>query len=182
MGAERSSGRAAWAPPGAGNASAKAAKATIKKACDFDMMPRSSLRRDPASARRHLQKLLLHCSRSLGVDVTGRRMSYLGEFEQLILFALLRLGDHAYGVAIREVIEERTGKAVSAGAIYTTLARLEERGLVRARTESPQGRMGRPRKYYRLRREGARALQESYATIQSMAGGLIPKLTELVEG
>jgi DNA-binding PadR family transcriptional regulator len=109
-------------------------------------------------------------------------MGYLGEFEQLILFALLQLGDDAYGVAIRELIEERTGKAVSAGAIYTALGRLEERGLVRSRAEAPgQGRMGRPRKYYRLRREGARALRESYATIQSMAGGLIPKLTELLE-
>lgn len=110
-------------------------------------------------------------------------MGYLGEFEQLILFALLQLGDDAYGVAIRELIEERTGKVVSAGAIYTALGRLEERGLVRSRAEGPrQGRMGRPRKYYRLRREGARALKESYATIQSMAGGLIPKLTKLVEG
>ena len=60
-------------------------------------------------------------------------MGYLGEFEQLILFALLQLGDEAYGVAIREVIEERTGKTLSAGAIYTALGRLEERGLVRSR-------------------------------------------------
>jgi DNA-binding PadR family transcriptional regulator len=110
-------------------------------------------------------------------------MSYLGEFEQLILFALLQLGDDAYGVAIRELIEERTGKTVSAGAIYTALGRMEERGLVRSRVEAAsKGRMGRPRKYYALRREGARALRESYATIQSMAGGLIPKLTKLVEG
>ncbi|MGH7578416.1 MAG: PadR family transcriptional regulator [Longimicrobiales bacterium] len=110
-------------------------------------------------------------------------MGYLGEFEQLILFALLQLGDDAYGVTIREVIEERTGKVVSAGAIYTALGRLEERGLVRSRGDvARKGRMGRPRKYYRLRREGARALKASYATIQSMAGGLIPKLTKLVEG
>lgn len=110
-------------------------------------------------------------------------MSYLGEFEQMILFALLQLGEDGYGVAIREVIEERTGRVISAGAIYTALGRLEERGFVRSRAEAAQkGRMGRPRKYYRLRPEGARALKESYATIQSMAGGLIPKLTELAEG
>jgi PadR family transcriptional regulator PadR len=109
-------------------------------------------------------------------------MSYLGEFEQLILFALLQLGDDAYGVAVRELIEERTGRAVSAGAIYTALGRLEERGLVRSRTEAPEGRMGRPRTYYELRREGARALKESYSTIQSMSGGVIPKLTKLAEG
>ncbi len=109
-------------------------------------------------------------------------MGYLGEFEQLILFALLQLGDEAYGVTIRETIEERTGRVVSAGAIYTALGRLEDRGMVVSRRESPQGRAGRPRKYYGLRPEGARALKDSYATIQSMAGGLIPKLTELAEG
>jgi PadR family transcriptional regulator PadR len=110
-------------------------------------------------------------------------MGYLGEFEQLILFALLQLGDDAYGVTIREAIEERTGKAISAGAIYTALGRLEERGLVRSQTEtSVEGRMGRPRKFYRLRPDGARALKDSYATIQAMAGGLIPKLNRLAEG
>ena len=109
-------------------------------------------------------------------------MRYLGEFEQLILFALLRLGEDAYGVAIRELIEERTGKAVSAGAIYTALGRLEERGLVRSSAAAArETRMGRPRKYYQLRPEGARALRESYTTIQSMAGGMLPKLTRMVE-
>lgn len=109
-------------------------------------------------------------------------MGYLGEFEQLILFSVLQLGDDAYGVTIRETIEERTGRAVSAGAIYTALGRLEDRGMVVSRKEAPKGRAGRPRKYYALRAEGARALKESYSTIQSMAGGLIPKLTELAEG
>ena len=108
-------------------------------------------------------------------------MGSLGEFEQLILFALLQLGDDAYGVSIRETIEERTGRTVSAGAIYTTLGRLEERGLVTGRNESPQGRAGRPRKYYRLRPDGARALRDSYAVIQSMAGGVLPALDELAE-
>jgi DNA-binding PadR family transcriptional regulator len=109
-------------------------------------------------------------------------MGYLGEFEQLILFALLQLGDDAYGVTIRGAIEERTGRAVSAGAIYTALGRLEERGLIRSHGEPwVKGRMGRPRKYYRLRPDGARALKESYATVQAMAGGLIPKLNRLAE-
>jgi len=106
-------------------------------------------------------------------------LPYLGTFEQLILFSVLQLEGGAYGVSIRENIEERTGRTVSIGAIYTTLGRLEERGLVRSRTEEPQGRTGRPRKYYRLSREGARDLRESYATIQSMAGGLISELDRL---
>ncbi len=108
-------------------------------------------------------------------------MPYLGTFEQLILFSVLQLKDQAYGVSIRENIEERTGRPVSIGAIYTTLGRLEDRGLVRSRTEDPQGRTGRPRKYYALSPEGARELRESYASIESMAGGLIPELDGLAE-
>ena len=106
-------------------------------------------------------------------------MPYLGAFEQLILFSVLQLGGEAYGVSVRENIEERTRRTVSIGAIYTTLGRLEERGLVRSRMERPRGRTGRPRKYYTLSPEGARELRESYASIQSMAGGLIPELDRL---
>lgn len=108
-------------------------------------------------------------------------MNALGSFEQIILFAVLQLDGEAYGVSIRENIEERTGRTVSIGAIYTTLGRLEDRGLVRSRTEKPQGRTGRPRKYYRLSAEGARDLRESYATIKSMAGGLTSELDRLAE-
>ena len=109
-------------------------------------------------------------------------MGFLGEFEQLILFSVLQLGDEAYGVAIRETIEQRTGRAVSSGAIYTTLGRLEERGLVRSKVdERERGRVGRPRKYYELRPAGARALRDSYAAIQAMAGGLSSLLGELAE-
>jgi len=115
----------------------------------------------------------------LGPTSGEEAVGYLGEFEQLILFALLQLGDDAYGVAIREAIEERTGRAASVGAIYTALARLEDRAIVSSRKEPPKGRTGRPRKLYTLRPEGARALQDSYATIQSMAGGLIPRLKDL---
>jgi DNA-binding PadR family transcriptional regulator len=108
-------------------------------------------------------------------------MPYLGSFEQLILFSVLQLEDEAYGVSVRENIEERTGRTVSIGAIYTTLGRLEERGLVRSRTEEPQGRTGRPRKYYALSPEGARELRESYASIKSMAGGLTTELDRLAD-
>ena len=108
-------------------------------------------------------------------------MPYLGAFEQLILFSVLQLEEEAYGVSIRENIEERTGRTASIGAIYTTLGRLEERGLVRSRTEEPRGRTGRPRKYYTLTADGARNLRESYASLQSMAGGLTSRLDRLAE-
>ena len=109
-------------------------------------------------------------------------MGYLGEFEQLILFSVLNLRDGAYGLAIREDIEARTGKVVSSGAIYTALGRLEERGFVSSRSAAVSaGRAGRPRKYYALEPAGARALRSTWATMQAMAGGLIPRLNELAE-
>lgn len=109
-------------------------------------------------------------------------MGYLGEFEQLILFSVLHLGDEAYGVSIREMIEDRTGRSVSTGAIYTALGRLETRGMVASRTAPPEpGKPGRPKKYYRLRQEGARALKDAYSRIQAIAGSALPALIELAE-
>lgn len=109
-------------------------------------------------------------------------MGYLGEFEQLILFSVVKLGDDAYGGAIREAIEQRTGRVVSSGAINTALGRLAERHLVSARVGEPTaGRAGRPRKYYTITPAGARALRSSYATIRAMAGGLTAKLNQLAE-
>lgn len=109
-------------------------------------------------------------------------MDSLGSFEQLMLFAVLRLGDDAYGVTIRETLEERTGRAVSSGAIYTALARLEERGLVRSWVGEPTpGRAGRPPKYYRVEPKGARALLAAYQDIQSVAGGVVSDLASLAE-
>ena len=109
-------------------------------------------------------------------------MGHLGEFEQLILFSVLQLGDDAFGVSIREAIQEGTGREVSSGAIYTTLGRLEDRGLIASRVgESTPGRAGRPRKYYSLEPAGAKALLDSYAAIQAMAGDLVPQLRDLAE-
>lgn len=110
-------------------------------------------------------------------------MAYLGEFEQLVLFSVVQLDGDAYGVAIRENIEARTGRLVSSGAIYTTLGRLEDRGLVTAvKRDGSAGRQGRPRRYYTIEAAGARALMDSYTRIQAAAGGLIPRLAELADG
>ena len=109
-------------------------------------------------------------------------MSYLGAFEQLILFSVVELGDQAYGGAIRETIERRTGRVVSSGAINTALNRLAERNLVRSRVGDPTaGRVGRPRKYYAIKPAGARALRDSYSTIQAMAGDLISRVADLAD-
>jgi DNA-binding PadR family transcriptional regulator len=110
-------------------------------------------------------------------------MDSLGAFEQLLLFTVLRLDEAAYGVAIRETLEERTGRAFSAGAIYTALGRLEERGLVSSWIGDPTpGRAGRPPKYYRVEPAGARALLDAYASLQSVAGGVVQDLVALAEG
>ena len=110
-------------------------------------------------------------------------MSSLGEFEQLVLFAVLRLDQDASGVAIHDEIEARTGRDVSPGAIYTTLGRLEERGLVRSIVVTAAfARVGRPRKHYVVRPAGAKALRDAYDSIQALAFGLMPKLTELAKG
>jgi DNA-binding PadR family transcriptional regulator len=110
-------------------------------------------------------------------------MESLGAFEQLVLFSALRLGDGAYGVTIREMLEGRTGRVFSSGAIYTALARLEERALVSSWVgEATPGRAGRPPKYYRVEPEGARALLSSWSDLRSVADGVISELTALAKG
>lgn len=104
----------------------------------------------------------------------------LGEFEQLILLAVLRLRDDAYGVGIRRAIEEATGRSIAAGAVYTTLARLENRGLVNSTVgDTAPERSGQRRKYYRVEPDGAAALYRAYSDVQSLADGLIPELMSL---
>ena len=97
----------------------------------------------------------------------------LGDFEKMILFALFRLGEDAYGVTIRQEIEERTGKVSSIGSVYTALHRMEKRGLVIARMgESTPERGGRRKKYYRITVAGSDALNASYEALRRMAEGV----------
>jgi PadR family transcriptional regulator PadR len=106
--------------------------------------------------------------------------SHLGEFEQLILFALVSLGDDAYGVSIRREIESRAGRAVSTGAVYTALERLEGRGYVASWVGEPTPqRGGRRKKHYRIEPNGAAALSRAYQTLRRMADGLAGRLAEL---
>lgn len=109
--------------------------------------------------------------------------TYLGEFEQLVLFAILSLRDNAYGVTIREEIHSRTGVDAAAGAVYTTLGRLEARGFVSSRIGEPTPeRAGRRRKYYTLKPAGATALLRTYSVVRQMADGLLPELGGLASG
>ena len=107
----------------------------------------------------------------------------LGEFEQLILFALVELDNDAYGASIGRAIERRTGRQISAGAIYTALDRLAARGLVTSEVGDPTPeRGGRRRKYYRLEPGGAVALSRSVDVIRTMSEGLLPRLEALSGG
>jgi len=101
----------------------------------------------------------------------------IGDFEQRILFALIHLGADAYGVTIRRDIEARTGRAVSAGALYTALDRLETRGLVSSRLGEPTPERGGKRKrLYTVQPAGERALAEVYESLRLMANGLSARL------
>lgn len=98
---------------------------------------------------------------------------YLAEFELYLLLAIARLGEEAYGVTIRREIEGRTGRPVSIGAVYATLGRLEDKGLVDFRESDPlpvQG--GRSRKYFNLTTAGKEALRHSTAMLSRMMEGL----------
>lgn len=108
----------------------------------------------------------------------------LGEFEQLLLFALVGLPeDQAYGVPIRDEIEQRTGRSISAGAVYTALDRLEDKGLVASRVGAPTAlRGGRRKRFYRLTAAGITALDGAVRTFQDMSRGLQGRLASLRAG
>jgi DNA-binding PadR family transcriptional regulator len=100
-------------------------------------------------------------------------MPTIGDFEQLILLALLRLGPGAYGVSIRRDIEARTGRTISTGALYTALKRLEQRGFVSSRLGEPTAaRGGKRKRIYDLRSAGEQAVARSYESLRQMASGL----------
>jgi PadR family transcriptional regulator PadR len=97
----------------------------------------------------------------------------LGVFEQLILMALVRLKDRAYGVTVRREVEDRTGRSISMGAIYATLDRLERKGYVSSfQGEPTPERGGRAKRYFRIERTGTVALQQSLLTVRKMSKGL----------
>jgi DNA-binding PadR family transcriptional regulator len=108
-------------------------------------------------------------SKKHGADVAV----HLGELEQLVLLALVRLGDDAYGVAVQREIASRAGRHPSFATIYTTLSRLEDKGLIESRLgESSPERGGRRKKYFVMRAAGRRALRASLEAVRGMTRGL----------
>jgi len=98
---------------------------------------------------------------------------YLGEFEYSVLLAVLQLGDGAYPVPIRELIESRTGRTVARGALYTALERLESKGCVRsALRDATDDRGGRPRRYFTVSAAGLSAMRATHAGLRNLVTGL----------
>ena len=101
------------------------------------------------------------------------RVQNLGEFEQIALLAILRLADHAYGVSIRAEISKRTGRDIAPGALYTTLERLEAKGLLSSRVGDPTPeRGGRAKRYYKLSGAGVRAIARAERAFRRLLDGL----------
>lgn len=102
----------------------------------------------------------------------------LGEFEQVVILAILRLDENAYGVSISREIEECTERRPSPGALYTTLDRLEDRGLLTSKFGDPTPeRGGRAKRYFRVTKEGidaVTAVQRGYRRL--MNGVRLPGL------
>ena len=97
----------------------------------------------------------------------------LGEFEYLMLTAVARLGDGAYGVAIRQEIEDATGRPCSLGALYTTIDRLEQKGLVKTSMGDPTPqRGGRPKRMVRITSKGTQAATTFYNAVIRVSRGV----------
>lgn len=98
---------------------------------------------------------------------------FLAEFELYVMLAVARLGPDAYGARVRQAIEDRTGRPVSIGALYATLARLADKGMLTLRESDPEpGQRGRPRKFARLTAEGEAATRHSAEMLTRMIEGL----------
>ena len=101
---------------------------------------------------------------------------WLGEFEVCTLLAVAKLNDEAYGLRVRQHLEAATGRRVAIGAVYNTLARLKDKGLLKAQVDAPrpvQG--GRARSCFRLTAAGTRALSHSTSVLARMIDGWNPK-------
>src|SRR5258707_1059569 len=99
---------------------------------------------------------------------------FLGGFELLVLLALIRLADEAYGVPISEAIEESSGRDVAMGSVYITLGRLERKGLVTSRLGEPTAeRGGRAKTYFRITAKGLREVRQARRTLVSLWEGVL---------
>jgi PadR family transcriptional regulator PadR len=101
------------------------------------------------------------------------KRSYLGDFELMVLLALMRLGEDAYGVPISREIEQQSGRPVALGTVYAALERLEEKELVSSELgESTPQRGGRAKRYFRITKKGLREAREARSALINLWRGL----------
>jgi PadR family transcriptional regulator, regulatory protein PadR len=101
------------------------------------------------------------------------REENLGSLEHIVLLAVMRLGANAYGMTVRVEIEKTTGRDLSIGAVYATLARLESKGFVSSYTGEPTAeRGGRAKRYFRMTADGKGALRSTHEMLLKMSAGL----------
>jgi PadR family transcriptional regulator PadR len=114
------------------------------------------------------------------IDVRDYYAPIVGEFEHLVLLALVRLGNGAYGASIRREIRERTGRDAAVGTVYTTLGRLERKKMIVSYVGIPSTyRGGRRRKHYLIDAEGQKALGRAYRALAAMVEGIENDLASL---
>lgn len=104
------------------------------------------------------------------------KQKFLGEFEQFILLAILKLGENAYGSTIRQLLADTIQRDVTIGALYTTLERLEKKGLLESKMgEATAERGGRAKKYFKVSAQGQSSLKRSKQALNSMWQGVALK-------
>lgn len=111
-------------------------------------------------------------------NVMDKFRAYLGEFEELVLLAILAMEGNAYGVTIRQLLEKETGRSVSYGALYTTLDRLERKGYVSSRQGGATAtRGGRAKRFFKVEGLGRQVLKET----QTARANVLARLDPAVE-
>ena len=137
--------------------------------------PRRTFKRKTALGARKSDHIL-----NIVKDIQDYYASILGEFEQVVLLTLLRLGNGTWGAAIRRDIQDRLGRDLPVSVVYVTLQRLEQKGMVRSYVGEPTAeRGGRRRRHYLIDTPGEQALGRSYRTFRTLTEGIEQTLAEL---
>jgi PadR family transcriptional regulator, regulatory protein PadR len=137
--------------------------------------PGGSFKRKPRFRRRFSPYIL-----NIVKHIQDYYAPLIGEFEQVVLLSLLRLGNGTWGAAIRRDIQERIGRELPVSVVYVTLQRMEKKGMVKSYIGEPTAeRGGRRRRHYLIDTPGEQALGRSYRALKSMCEGLETRLQNL---
>lgn len=128
----------------------------------------------------HPERTFLRYIHNIVKHIQDYYAALLGEFEQVVLLSLLRLGNGTFGAAIRRDIQERIGRELPVSVVYVTLARMEKKGFVKSYVGEPtKERGGRRRRHYLIDTPGEHALGRSYRALRKMSEGLEERLASL---